>query len=245
MQASSSIFMENKHKAIFIADHTGQFCSLHVNYLNTCGFNVITANNKASAFRKFRKAQPNIVLIHEEFPEIDLRRITQLIHICSRSISIILIVSNPEVANVVAAFHRNVSDCIANDIKSDIFVQRIWRCLTDLAPGKIKIPLGSQLLFLPEEFQILFLNEERIILKPMENELLLLLCTKHGEICTKEEIVQTLWGNKKIMRQFSKEHWFANINVFVSHLRMKLKNIDYVHIENVKAVGYRLRVIEL
>ena len=67
-----------KNKTIFIADHIGQFSKSVLNYLNTCGFKVVSVKNKATAFHIYRSVQPSIVLIHEEFPEIDLSRIIKM-----------------------------------------------------------------------------------------------------------------------------------------------------------------------
>ena len=87
------------------------------------------------------------------------------------NIPIILIVSNPEKANVVSAFYSNVADCITTDIDHIVLIQRIRRSLTTLAPDKLKIPLGRSL-FLPQSSEILCSNEIRIRLLPKENKLL-------------------------------------------------------------------------
>lgn len=229
------------HKSIFIADHTGQFCTLHVNYLNSCGFDVVTANNKASAFRKFRIAQPGIVLIHEKFPNIDLHRIIKLIRTYNRNVPVILIVSNPEVANVVTAFHLSVNDCITIDVNSSILVQRIHRSLTTLAPATLKIPLGRSL-FLPNYFQILCDTEERIELSPKETELLLLLCNKRGEICTSKELTHALWGQKDPDKKLPPSHWQMNLGSLIYSLKTKMKNLYYIYIENISRIGYRLHL---
>ena len=228
-------------RSIFIADHTGQFCSLHVNYLNTCGFNVITANNKASAFRKFRKAQPNIILIHEMFPEVDLHRIIKVLQTYNKKISIILIVSNHQTANVVAAFHRGASDCVSINIDPISLVQRIQCCLTTLAPGVSKIPL-SRALFLPYDFQILCDTGERINLLPKESQLLFLLCNKFGEICANEELINALWGHKNLEKKLPPSHWQMNLSSLMYSLKQKVKNLNYVCVENISKIGYRLRL---
>ena len=230
-------------RSIFIADHTGQFYTHHVNYLNTCGFNVVTANNKESAFRKYHKAQPGIVLIHEEFPQIDLQRIIKLIHSCNQSTPIILIVSNPEKVNVVAAFYQSVSDCITIDINPIILAQRIQRSLTTLAPEKPKIPLGRSL-FLPHDSQILCHNEEWIDLLPKENELLLLLCNKQGGISSKEELIKALWGQKNQGKQFHHSHWHMNLDSLIYSLKKKLINLSDIHIVTIKKIGYRICIAE-
>ena len=229
------------NKIIFIADHTGQFSKSVLSYLNHNGFTVVAVNNKATAFRKFRQIQPNVVLIHEKFPDIELHRIIKIIQTCNREIPIILIVSDPTVANVVSAFHLCVSDCITADIDPTILVQRIRRSLTTLAPEKPKIPLGRSL-YLPHDFQILCDNKEHVTLLPMENQLLLLLCDKLGEICTNEELTRAIWGQKYPEKKHPPSHWRMNLDSLVHELRKKLSQPDYICIKNMKKVGYRLLV---
>jgi len=229
-----------KNKTIFIADHLGQFSKSVSNYLYICGFEVIIVDNKADAFHKFRNVQPDLVIIHEFFFESNLSRVIKIIHIKNKNLPIILIVSNKLNANIVNAFYSYVSDCVTVDINPIVLLQKIQRCLTTLAPNKLKIPFGQRSLYLPQASQILFINEERIILLPQENELLLLLCNSLGELCAKEELVRTIWGQKNQKRHLPQDHWSPNLNDLVCRLKKKMLPIDCIHIENIKKIGYRL-----
>ncbi|MCL1973417.1 MAG: response regulator, partial [Bacteroidetes bacterium] len=183
------------NKTVLIIDHTKRFTTSVAEHLHNRGYNVLSAQNRATAFRLYRKVRPNIVLIHEEFPNIDLVRIINIIHAKDDHIPIMLIVTDFEAANAISAFYRNVSDCITIDINPSDLALRIQRCLTTLAPGKPKIPLG-QSLYLPEDFYILCDTGTYIDLIPKENELLFLFCSKLGETCTSEELIKVLWGQK-------------------------------------------------
>ena len=220
------------NKTIVIIDHEKRLSASVSEHLQNYGYRVVVADDRAMV----SEIEPDIVLIHENAFCRDLRR---EVH----RIPVILIVSDPEQANAVSAFHLNVNDCVTHDIKVSALVQRIRRCLTTLAPEKRKVPLGRGL-YLPHDFQIICQNEERIDLLPKENELLLLFCSKQGEICTKEELVQDIWGGKVCTRPFSDDHWYPNLNDLVCRLKKKLKKVDSVHIENIKKIGYRLCVLE-
>ena len=204
-------------------------------------YRVVVADNKVAALRLFPQAKPDILLIHEEFYDSDIGRITQA---DKKHIPTMLIVSNPEIANPVSAFHLNATDCITSDNIPNILGKRIKRCMTILAPEKPKIPLGDLSLYLSEDYQILFQSDERIMLLPSENKLLLLLCNKQGEICTKETMISALWGYKGPVYHFKQGSCQSNIDSLVYSLRKKIKKLKYIHIKNIKTVGYRLDIAE-
>jgi len=181
------------------------------------------------------------VLIHEKFPDIDLVRITSIIHAKDGHIPIMLIVSDPEAANAVSAFNRNVSDCITANISPSALALHIQRCFTTLAPERLKIPLGRSL-FLPEASQILCHNQEWIDLLPKENELLLQLCVKQCEISAKEDLIRVLWGQRNPEKYFPLSHWQMNLDSLMYSLKKKLKNLNDIHIETIKRIGYRLNI---
>ena len=232
------------NKTILLIDPERKFAVFVAEHLQNYGYKVVIAATETTAFRLlYSQVQPDILLIRKDFPNVGLLRAIRLTQFNDKRIPIILIVSELKIANAVTAFHLGVSDCVASNVDINILVQRIRRCLTALAPEKLKIPLGHSL-YLPQDFQILCCNEERIALLPKENELLLLLCNKLNEICTKEEIIQVLWGHKTFAQHSLKEHWSPNLDVLISGLRKKLKKIHNIHIENVKKVGYRLWMLE-
>ena len=197
-------------------------------------------DDRETMHQLYHTAQPDLVLVHENYPDFDVLLNLRTIQSGDKYIPIMLIVSNPAIANAVSAFHLCVSDCVMIDIQPPVLVQRIQRCLTTLAPEKPKIPLGSQALYLPNDFQILCRNEERIELLPKENRLLLLLCDRQGGIVPKEELIQALWGQKNLAEQFPLSHWQMNLDSLMYCLKKKLKDLDDICIENMKKIGYRL-----
>jgi DNA-binding response OmpR family regulator len=185
--------------------------------------------------------QPDIVLVHEDSFCSDLRRDISLLQKDNKRIPVILVVSDQRKADAITAFHLNVADCVMYDIETTILVQRIQRSLTTLAPRKTKIPLGFSL-YLPQASQILCHNEQRIDLLPKENELLSLLCRKKGEICRNEELTKALWGERIEKKKLPPSYWQMDLGSLVYKLRKRLQYLDYISIENLKKVGYRLLV---
>ncbi|KPM48797.1 response regulator transcription factor [Jiulongibacter sediminis] len=66
-----------------------------------------------------------------------------------------------------------------------------------------------------------------------ETQLLLMLASKKGEIVSRKDILDTIWGD---------DHFFnsRNLDVYITRLRGYFKSSDSVQIITLKGVGYRL-----
>ena len=230
-------------KIVLLIDHTKRFTESVVDHLLNRGYNVFTAQNKEEGYRLYRTALPDIVLIHEDLPEIDLARVIHILHAKERRISVMLIVSDLLEANAISAYYRNVNDCVAANICPSLLLLRIQRCLAILAPEKLKIPLGSSL-FLPEVSQILCQNDFLIDLLPQESKLLLLLSDNQGGMCLKEDIIHALWSKKYLEKGLHPSQWQMNLDSLMYSLKKKLKNLKDIRIETIKRIGYRLNVVD-
>ncbi len=68
-----------------------------------------------------------------------------------------------------------------------------------------------------------------------ESELLYLLTQKKGTLVSRDEILETIWGENDYFKGRS-------MDVFISRLRKYLKNDPSIFIENIHGVGFRLSV---
>ncbi|MDR2586451.1 MAG: winged helix-turn-helix domain-containing protein [Prevotellaceae bacterium] len=232
------------NKTILIIDYEKNFTTSVLSHLQNSGFIVVTANSKTQAINHYRKTTPDILLINEEFHYTEL--LTSIKHspLDKTCPPVMLIVEEQGIANPVSAFYLRVNDCVVNTISPQELVLRIRRCLTTLSSQKPKIPLGRSL-FLPDDYQIVCNNGDRIELLPKENELLKLLCNDFGEICSKDTITDALWGHKDPDNLFLKTHWQQNLDTLIYSVKKKIKSLQYIYIQNVKKVGYRLYVAEI
>ena len=230
------------NNTLLLINHDKRFTAFTTMYLHNRGYRLLTPDNRETMLQLYRTAQPDIVLVHENYPDLDVLLSLRTIQSDDKYIPIILIVSNPEIANAVSAFHLCVSDCVMIDIQAHVLIQRIRRCLTTLAPEKPKIPLGSQALYLPNDFQILCRNEERIDLLHKENQLLGLLTDNMGEICYKHELMSSIWASSDTTNKYSDDYWQTNLHVLVSSLRKKLQPLNELKMDTIRKIGIRLTV---
>lgn len=96
------------------------------------------------------------------------------------------------------------------------------------------ISVGELRIF-PEKYEV-WVNEAPVSLRPKEFEVLLYLAQRPGVVITRDDLMNAVWGFDYIGGQ-------RTVDVHVSSLRKKLElNQDFVQIEAIRGVGYKLAI---
>lgn len=93
------------------------------------------------------------------------------------------------------------------------------------------INIENKLIIDPDKFEV-YSDNEKIDLTSTEFRILNILAKKQGRVFSREQLLDQLWGNEKIVID-------RTIDVHITHLREKLKNCGKL-IKNVRGVGYKL-----
>jgi two-component system alkaline phosphatase synthesis response regulator PhoP len=102
------------------------------------------------------------------------------------------------------------------------------------AAGHRVIALGDLQIY-PDKYEV-FVNGQWISLRPKEFEVLLYLAERPGNVITRDDLMNVVWGFDYIGGQ-------RTVDVHVSSLRKKLElNQQTVQIESIRGVGYKLIV---
>jgi two-component system phosphate regulon response regulator PhoB/two-component system alkaline phosphatase synthesis response regulator PhoP len=95
------------------------------------------------------------------------------------------------------------------------------------------LELGSMLRIDPERYEV-FVHEERVELTTTEFKLLQILAERPGRVFSREQLLNRLWGNEKLVID-------RTIDVHVKNLREKLGKAGSL-IKNIRAVGYKIEI---
>jgi two-component system alkaline phosphatase synthesis response regulator PhoP len=133
----------------------------------------------------------------------------------------------------IAGFNAGADDYIAKPIKPHLLTSRINALLRRNAivgesPNVDKV--GD--ITLDREKYIVLKKDQKIILPKKEFELFALLVSKPGHVFTRDNILNTVWGNDVIVGD-------RTIDVHIRKLREKIGE-DYI--KTVKGVGYKLNI---
>ncbi|WP_332650157.1 response regulator transcription factor [Lysinibacillus sp. 54212] len=162
------------------------------------------------------------------------------IEVCRRirrqsMVPIILLTARDAVMDRVAGLDAGADDYIVKPFAIEELLARIRTIFRRVQPAEEQ---RSQLVFRelcidPIAYEVTY-KESKLDLTRTEFDLLKLLVEQKNKVCTREFILETVWG-------YQTEVETNVVDVYIRHLRNKLKNEEEPYIETVRGVGYVMR----
>lgn len=224
----------SKYKILIVDDEPDILEFINYN-LKREGFNVYQASSGREAIETAKKQSPDLILLDIMLPEMDgietceeIRKIPSLFHT-----TIAFLTARGEDYSQIAGFEAGGDDYITKPIKPKVLISRI-KALLKRSQLKQKDEKGkassiSGDIYMDRERFLVVKKGKELELPKKEFELLNLLISKPGKVFTREEIFQTIWGDKIIVGD-------RTIDVHIRKLREKIGD-DFIH--TVKGVGYK------
>lgn len=203
------------------------------------GFEVLTALSGKEAIQIAQKEKPDLIVIDVMMPEMDgietcheLRAIDEL-----KDTLITFLSARAEDYSQVAGFDAGADDYIAKPIKPRLLVSKIKAILrrknnVSEPFGELEIEVGN--IKIDREKYLVYQDDNSFALPKKEFELLALLMSKPGKVFTREVILESIWGTDVVVGD-------RTIDVHIRKLREKLGD---KHIETIKGVGYKLKLVD-
>jgi len=224
----------DKYKILIVDDEPDILEFINYN-LKKEGFKVYQASTGRDAIATAIEKIPDLILLDIMLPEMDgietceeIRKIPSLFHT-----TIAFLTARSEDYSQIAGFEAGGDDYITKPIKPKVLISRIKALLKRshaIIPGK-KEKTGniSKDIYMDRERFIVVKKGKDLELPKKEFELLNLLISKPGKVFTRQEIFQTVWGDKIIVGD-------RTIDVHIRKLREKIGE-DFI--QTVKGVGYK------
>jgi len=148
---------------------------------------------------------------------------------------IILLTARDAVMDRVAGLDAGADDYIVKPFAIEELLARIRSIFrrVERNDGNEDVLQVRQLLIYPNSYEVYF-EGNKIELTKTEYDLLKLLCENKNRVCTREMILETVWG-------YETEIETNVVDVYIRHLRAKLKTEQNPYIETVRGVGYVVR----
>ena len=219
------------NKKILLADVNILFANNLASFLKNFGYNVYVAVSVSMVQHYYLEWCPDLIIVSEDFSEIDYIKTINECFAEKELPSIFILTIDPLKANTVFAYRSGISDYINKQATFEEIIHHIELLFTSLAHGEEKYILGT-CLYLPILAQILCSEKKEKFLPHLQNKLLHCLCPQ-GKIVKSYILQKQLWPHKDEAQN--------DLEVLLHTLR---KNIRYLHIEieNIRGVGYRLKV---
>ena len=200
--------------------------------LSLAGYDVKAASNGKEAIKKAKIFIPEIILLDVMMPEMDgieacrlIRKIPSL-----NNTRIIFLSARNEDYTQISAFDAGADDYISKPVKPKILLKKISSIFKRIQKKENK----SQLIDLGEikidrAKYLVFINKNEIQLPKKEFELFFLLASKPGDVFSRDQIMNKVWGSDIIVGD-------RTIDVHIRKLREKIGDLYF---KTVKGVGYK------
>ncbi|MDC3388212.1 response regulator transcription factor [Flavobacteriaceae bacterium] len=203
--------------------------------LTAGGYRVYKASDGLEAIKMAEKELPDLIILDVMMPNMDgieacekLRELPELVNTI-----ITFLTARNEDYSQVAGFDAGADDYIAKPIKPKLLLSKVKGLLRRRSVEKKEdsaLTVGH-LIINRDEYKVVNEGVE-LVLPRKEFELLFLLTSKPGKVFTRDEILNTVWGNDVIVGG-------RTIDVHIRKLREKVGDKSF---KTVKGVGYKFVV---
>ncbi len=230
--------MSSENIKILLVDDDPDILEIIGYNLSSGGYSVFTASDGLEAIEVAKKELPELIILDVMMPNMDgieaceqLRKIPDL----SNTIITFLTARNEDYSQV-AGFDAGADDYITKPIKPKLLLSKVKGLLrrTSVKQKQDNSLKVGNLLINRDEYKVVN-NGRELVLPRKEFELLYLLTSKPGKVFTRDEILNTVWGNDVIVGG-------RTIDVHIRKLREKIGDKSF---KTVKGVGYKFEVTNL
>ena len=222
----------SKIPKILIVDDDPDIIEILRYNLSLAGYEVKAASNGKEAIKKAKIFIPEIILLDVMMPEMDgieacrlIREIPSL-----KNSRIIFLSARNEDYTQLSAFDAGADDYISKPVKPKILLKKISSIFKRIHKKENKIQLidlGE--IKIDRNKYLVFINKNEIQLPKKEFELFFLLASKPGNVFSRDEIMNKVWGSDVIVGD-------RTIDVHIRKLREKIGDLYF---KTVKGVGYK------
>jgi len=199
------------------------------------GFTVETAEDGESGIKKAESFLPDLIILDVMMPGIDGMETCELLRQNSifDNTLITFLTARSEDYSQIAGFNSGADDYISKPVKPKVLVSRINGLLRRKLKSNNSISIENQStkgLHIDRDKYIVTVDGKELNLPKKEFKLLVLLDDKKGDVCTRETILDQVWGHDVVVGD-------RTIDVHIRKLREKIGDDK---IKTIKGVGYKL-----
>jgi len=198
------------------------------------GFEVVLESDGANVLSVFKAIDPAVCVLDVMLPNKDGFEIAAEIRNINPEVPILFLTAKTQTTDLVKGFTLGGNDYIRKPFSMEELIVRIDNVLryspTATVPAPDHIRIGKFLFDVKR--QILAHGKEETKLSYRESELLKLLYEKRDGIIGRKSILDLLWGHDSFFNS-------RNLDVYITRLRIHLKEDENLQILTIKGIGYR------
>ena len=219
---------------ILVVDDDTNICELLRLYLEKDGYNVIIVNDGASAVKKHREENPDLMLLDIMLPQLDGWQVCREVRKFSDK-PIIMLTAKGETFDKVLGFELGADDYVVKPFDAKEVLARIRAVLRRsgaVPQAEIKEVKYDKLIINLTNYELM-VDGKKIDTPPKELELIYHLASNPNRVFTRDQLLDEVWG-------FDYYGDSRTVDVHVKRLREKLEGIsEKWELKTVWSVGYK------
>jgi len=225
-------------KLIFVVDDEKDIRELVYVNLKKYGFKSKEFEDGKSLLKALEKTRPDLILLDIMMPGIDGIELTKIIKQEKqyKNIPIIMLTAKTDETDKIVGLEIGADDYVSKPFSPKELIARIKAVLRryseEKEEAKSKIIKYGSITIDEDKIQV-SVNDKIVNLTATEFKLLKILINNKGRVCSREQLLDNLWGDEKIVID-------RTIDVHIKHLRDKLGPAGKM-IKNMRSFGYKIQ----
>lgn len=219
---------------ILVVDDDTNICELLRLYLEKDGYEVIIANDGATAVKKFQEETPALMLLDIMLPVLDGWQVCREVRKFSNN-PIIMLTAKGETFDKVLGFELGADDYVVKPFDAKEILARIRAVLRRsgaVQQADIKEVKYDKLVINLTNYELM-VDGKKVDTPPKEMELIYHLASNPNRVYTRDQLLDEVWG-------FDYYGDSRTVDVHVKRLREKLEGVsDKWELKTVWSVGYK------
>ncbi len=222
---------------IAVVDDENDILELVTLHLKKAGYRVKGFSNGNNFLRFISQEIPDLIILDLMLPDMDGLQLCTLLKREPKwnSIPVIMLTAKTEETDRIVGLEMGADDYVTKPFSPKELVARVKAVLRrkeGTYPGSPSLmKVGTDLVIDREKYQVM-VGDKKINLTLSEFRILDLLCSRKGRVYSREEILNHLWKNEKIVID-------RTVDVHIRNLREKLGKAAR-YLVNVRGVGYKI-----
>jgi two-component system, OmpR family, alkaline phosphatase synthesis response regulator PhoP len=209
------------------------------NNLEIEGYEVDVASDGTNGLSLAQSSTPDLIILDLMLPGMDGYRVLRTLREEGSDTPVLILSARGEETDKVLGFHLGADDYVAKPFGLLELLARVDALLRRAAAVRVKNKLAGPVAFgdvqIDPGTHTVRRRGEAVTLRPKEYDLLIALLQRKGQVASRGELLEEVWG-------YSGEVYSRTVDTHVAELRRKLEEnaAEPRHILTVRKTGYRI-----
>jgi DNA-binding response OmpR family regulator len=209
--------MDSKSKRIFIVDDEEDLCEILQYNLGNAGYQTEVAHSAEEALKR-SPGSFDLILLDVMMGQMSgFKMADKLRKELNINVPVIFLTAKDTENDILTGFSLGADDYISKPFSVNELTARVKAVLKRARTDKAKVPATIKYSDIEMDTirKRLIINDEKVELTKKEFEILKLLLENQGKVFSREEVLETVWGNDVIVTE-------RTVDVNITRLRTKL-----------------------